>query len=97
MGFMALATIASVGGALAFNHPHKVVGITYYGYRDASTGDNRWALTPPSETNCSADFSAHKIACTITSTTDQATVLATTNAFPANYTIQNASANEIYR
>jgi hypothetical protein len=36
------------------------------------------------------------IACTITSTTAPATVLTTTNAFPANYSVKNSSGGKLY-
>jgi hypothetical protein len=92
-GLMTLATIASIGGAFAFNRPHKQVGTTYYGYLDGSN-NARWALMPPDRTSCQTGSS---IACTITSTTNQATVLNTVNAFPANYTVLNASEGKIYK
>ncbi|RKR80559.1 hypothetical protein BDD43_0680 [Mucilaginibacter gracilis] len=86
MGLMAIAGIIGIGGAFAFK-PAKQVGTTYYGYMDSS-GNGKWSLSRPSGASCQSGLS---IACTITSTTPQATVLGLTNAFPAQNTIVNGS------
>jgi hypothetical protein len=86
MGLMAMAAITGVGSALAFNAPKKVFGATYYAYIDGS-GTQRWSSSVPVG-SCGASSS---VACTITSTTAPATVLATTNGFPANHTVQGGN------
>ncbi len=93
MGLIALATVTGIGGAFALNHPKKVSGTTYYGYKSGT--DAKWSLTPPARTSCQADASA--IACTITSTASQSVVLGTVNALPPNSNIQNGSAGEFYK
>jgi len=93
MGLMALAAISGIGGAFAFNAPKKHFGATYYAYIDPS-GVQRWTASPPANYSCQ---STSNVACTITSTTAPATVLATTNGFPANHTTQNSSDNKVYK
>jgi hypothetical protein len=78
MGLMAMAAIAGVGNAFAFNLPKKVTGATYYSYRVDSSHIG-WTSTRPPGTSCQA---ASNLACTITSTADPSVVEATTNAFP---------------
>jgi hypothetical protein len=92
MGFIALAALAGIGNAYAFNH-HKAAGTTYFGYKDAS-GNARWELAPQAHTSCNTD--AVGIACTITSTASQSVVLATENALPPNSNIQGHP-GELYK
>jgi len=92
MGLMAFAAVTGIGSAFAFNAPKKQIGTTYYA---SLSGSNQvWSLTPPSGKSCQ---SGNTVACTITSTSPQADVLATQNDFPDNYTVQHASDNKIYR
>ncbi|MDP9077778.1 MAG: hypothetical protein M3O71_10175 [Bacteroidota bacterium] len=93
MGLMAMAAITGIGSAFAFNHPHKVAGATYYGYRINSTTVG-WATSPPQFTNCQSDSQA--LACTITSTAPQATVLATTNEYPPS-TGEKSHVGDLYK
>jgi hypothetical protein len=94
MGIIALAAITGIGGAFAFSpKPLRADSMVYYGFRD-SNGDGKWTLTPPSGASCQE---GNSIACTITSTSDQTTVLGLTNAFPAQYSVLHSSDNQIYR
>ena len=93
MGLMALAAVSGIGSAFAFNTPKKHFGTTYRAYIDAG-GTQRWALNPPANYSCQ---SSSTVACTITSTSPQADVLATTNGFPANHTTQNSSDLKVYK
>ncbi len=93
MGFIALAALAGIGNAFAFNH-HKVTGATYYGFKDGS-GNARWATTPPSHESCQSDAVA--IACTITSTASPSVVEGTVNALPPDSNIQNNSEGKLYK
>lgn len=85
MGIMALAAITGIGGAFAFNYPHKAAGTLYYGQGTASSF--RWVAVQPS-TSC-VDKSADG-ACTITSTYD-VTGAAFNNELPPGAHIQNGS------
>lgn len=91
IGLMAIAALTGISGAFAFNSPKKVVGTTYYGYKDAN-GDARWATTPPAFTNCGATDNA--LACTITSTSTNVTNLV--NQFPAQHTVIGGE-DQLYR
>lgn len=91
MGLMALAAVSGIGSAFAFNAPKKHFGATYYSYLDS--GVQKWSTSQPA----GMCRDGNTVACTITSTSPQADVLAKTNGFPANYTIQNDSENHIYR
>jgi len=91
MGFIALAAVAGIGNAFAFNH-HKTAGATYFGVKSGS--NFTWSTSRPHGVTCQAESGA--IACTITSTAPQATVLATQNALPPNSNIKNGSAGDVY-
>lgn len=92
MGFVALAALAGIGNAYAFNH-HKPAGATYFGYKDSS-GNARWELSPQPRTSCASDPAG--IACTITSTASQSVVLGTVNALPPSSNIKGG-AGDMYK
>jgi hypothetical protein len=86
MGFIALAALAGIGNAFAFNH-HKTSGATYYGVKSGS--NFVWETSRPHGESCQSETNA--IACTITSTASPAVVLATQNALPPNSNIQSGA------
>lgn len=99
LGLMAFAALTGVGSAFAFNHPakHRRASKTYYAYIDntVSPSVQRWTEIQPSLD----DFTClpSSVACTITSTTDEATVLSTTNGYPVDHQAQNGSENHVYQ
>lgn len=83
MGLIALSALTGVGSAFAFNLPKKHFNPQYYAIKvDANTLG--WTNVRPAQ-SCHADPLANGLACTITSATPQATVLNTTNAYPADH------------
>jgi hypothetical protein len=86
-GLMTLTTIASIGGALAFNRPVKPTGTPYYSISDGASGF-RWVATQPSAPySCQSGGNA---GCTITSTYD-VTGTAYNNILPAGAHVQNGA------
>jgi len=85
MGLIALATIAGIGGAFAFNHPAKQSGTTYYAHKD-SDGHVRWYT---SVSGICSSYSS--LACTITSTSN---VSGVKEAFPAQYSLAGTKTSD---
>lgn len=85
MGLIALATLAGIGGAFAFNHPTKQSGTIYYAHKD-SDGHVRWYTSPTGR--CSAYSS---LACTITSTSN---VSGVQDAFPSQYSLAGSKTSD---
>lgn len=82
---MALATLAGVGGAFAFNHPARPGGTIYYAHKDAD-GHVRWYT---STSGRCASYSS--LACTITSTSNVSGVV---DAFPAQYSLAGSKTSD---
>ena len=85
MGLIALATIAGIGGAFAFNHHARPSGTIYYAHKD-SDRHVRWYTT--SSGRCSSYSS---LACTITSTSSVSGVV---DAFPSQYSLAGSKASD---
>jgi len=83
MGLIALTALTGVGSAFAFNLPKKHANPEYYAIKVNSTTLG-WTDVRPAQ-SCHNDPLATNLACTITSSTAPATVLATTNAYPADH------------
>jgi hypothetical protein len=95
IGLYALASIIGVSGVFAFTQkPHTAGGTIYYGYLNSIDNKVHWTLNEPIDLFCQP---GRTLACTITSTTAQSTVLNTVDAFPAQHTVLNSSSGNIYQ